>query len=226
MRGGVLSFVWLAACGASGAVSAGHEAGAENGEAATAQVGDAVSVPPPSSSDAAGEPMDSGLASTPVDGAAWAPTLHACTGTPAGFMQLAPPPVGPSLQSCPGSDQVVLSNPQMAVQEAGLMPPGAATTLSLLVTSPSTPCLAYGCLALSADNPDVSFTGGGPELYCVNTPSGTTFSSYVTFASSIAPGTHVRFAAWLVWVNTTTFDGATPASCASAVFTWDAVVGG
>jgi hypothetical protein len=226
MRGGVLGFLLLAACGASGAVSAAHEAGAPDAGAAAMSVADAASEPPASLTEAAGAQVDAGGTDAPADSVAWAPTLHACSIGPTGFMQLPPPPAGPSLQSCPGSDQVVISNPQMVMQEAGLVPPGATTTVSVLVTSPSTPCLEYACIALSADNPGVSFTGGGPELYCVNTPAGMTFSSYVTFASSIVAGTHVRFAAWLVWVNATTFDGATPASCASSALEWEAVVGG
>jgi len=68
----------------------------------------------------------------------------------------------------------------------------------------------------------VSFVvSGGPEQYVL--VARVTFSIEVAFDSSIAPGTRVRFAAWVAGGGGTTPDGSL-IDCTSGLLEWDVLV--
>jgi hypothetical protein len=153
----------------------------------------------------------------PADGAVWPPPLHACSQSSTGFMQDPSPPAGPSLTPCPGVD---VSGPQITGIEGGPIAPGTSAILSVSVAN-SGAQISYPCLGIATDNPDVSFAYGGPELYAI-VPS-VTFSTQVTFGSSIAPGTHVRFAAWVGGWGGNSPDGSM-IECTSGLLEWEVVI--
>jgi hypothetical protein len=76
------------------------------------------------------------------------------------------------------------------------------------------------CVALSADQPGISFGYQGPSLY--EYVGDTTFTTNVTIDGSMPPGTRVQFAAWAVWMGLT---DASAADCISTpAFVWSATV--
>ncbi|HLK38227.1 MAG TPA: hypothetical protein VKU41_15800 [Polyangiaceae bacterium] len=152
-----------------------------------------------------------------ADGATWIPTMHACSFTATGVVQSPPPPAGPPLTPCPGAS---LANAQITGTEGGPVAPGATATIAVLVTNAGAQ-IAYPCLALASDHADVTFGAGGPEQYALT--SQVTFSTEVTFGPSLAPGTRVRFAAWISGWAGQAADGASLA-CTSGLLEWDVVL--
>jgi hypothetical protein len=122
---------------------------------------------------------------------------------------------------------VVLSNPQVLVPDSGAnapIAPGATTTAAVRVTNLGSAGLGYPCLALVADNPAVVVGEGGPDLYSLNPGTDVTYWVNVTFGSSIAPGTRVRFAAWAGWWGGDAPDGAALDCVSAAPLVWDVTV--
>jgi hypothetical protein len=172
------------------------------------------------SSDASGaDATDHPPLDAPAD-APWIPTLHACTFfTPS---QQPPPPAGPVVASCSG---VTLSNPVITGPEGGPLTGGTQATLTVLVHTTRSDINTTPCLGLSSDNSDVTFGQGGPVLFAlVPSQQGQTFTYPVTFGAAIAPGTVVRFAAWLVWKNTGGSPDASDPTCTGGLTEWSATV--
>jgi hypothetical protein len=201
MRAGILGCLAAVACGATQTMLPRSDAGSAVGDAA-AEV-----------------ERDAGDAAVPEarDDATWIPTLHTCSQSSTGFVQYAPPPAGPSSTPCQGA---MLSNPQVRAVEGGPVVPGTTATVSVDVTYAGS-TIAYPCLAISSDTPGVSFLSGGPEQYVL--VSQVTFSVEVTFGASLAPGTRVRFAAWVAGGGGTTPDGSL-IECTSGLLDWDVVL--
>jgi hypothetical protein len=235
MRTSILAISALAACGGVEAASAGHDAGQPDTswiDASEAMEVDASAGPIDASAamgaDGGEGPADTTASENPSDGATWSPPLHGCELSPVGFVQDPPSSPGPSL-TCPGSSQVVLSNPQVVGPDGGAIAPiapGAMATVSVLVTSQGSQGLGYPCLALATDNPAVTVGAGGPTLYSLNPRAGVTYAVNVTFGSSIAPGTRVRFAAWAGWSGGVEADGAILDCVSAPALLWDVAVYG
>jgi hypothetical protein len=158
------------------------------------------------------------------DAAPWSPTPHGCQ-YKAGFEQYPPPPAGPTVTACPGADPFGFTNVQIVGQDGGPVTAGTTATISMVVTyggiadaGQSGNCVPYPCLAISADNPGVSFSGGGPLLYCLS--PGYVYSIDATFAPTLTPGTRVRFSAWAVGANAIAPD-ASPGECYTPAVQWD-----
>jgi hypothetical protein len=224
MRAGILGCLAAVACGAAQTMLPRSDAGSAEGDAALEverDAGDVASDAGFAEGDAALEvERDAGDVAAPEarDDATWIPTLHTCSQSSRGFMQYAPPPAGPSSTPCQGA---MLSNPQVRAVEGGPVAPGTTATVSVDVTYAGS-TIAYPCLAISSDTPGISFlASGGPEQY-VLVPQ-VTFSVEVTFGASLAPGTRVRFAAWVAGGGGTTPDGSL-IECTSGLLGWDVVL--
>ena len=220
MRVGILGCLAAVACGATQSARPDSDSGSRGSDAAGEVEGgirdasNAAAQP----QDAAGEPSLDAAAPEASDDAPWVPTLHTCSQSSAGFVQSAPPPAGPSSTPCAGA---VLSNPQVFDLEGGPVAPGTRAMVSVDVTYAGS-TIAYPCLAISSDTPGVSFVvSGGPEQYVL--VARVTFSIEVAFDSSIAPGTRVRFAAWVAGGGGTTPDGSL-IDCTSGLLEWDVLV--
>jgi hypothetical protein len=225
-----LALFAAAACGGVAEAPATGEGGSAEHDPAGPRIDDAAAdtSAPPSDADAspiseAGAP-DSALGPSPGDGAAWSATRHACGLSATGFVQEPTPPAGPSLTSCPGSGQVVLSSPATLGQDGGPIAPGATATVTMLVANDGAQGLSYPCVGVAADTSGVSFGPGSPEIYSIDAGVSRTFGMDVTFATSISQGSRVRFAAWLVWSGGGLADGSTLPCTSASVLEWDVVV--
>jgi hypothetical protein len=229
----------LVACGGAQSTSAAPDAAAQDASTADARfdattdaITDANANPDDSanasdsaSPDDGANPGDSASPDDAGDGPTWAPPLHGCGLSAIGFVQYAPD-AGVLSLTCPGTDKVVLSNPQVVALDGGALasiPPGATTIVGATVTNNGPQGLSYPCLALSTDNPAVTLGAGGPSLYSLSGP-GRGYGVDVTFGSSIAPGTHVRFAAWAGWWGGDTPDGAVIGCVSTPPLVWDVTV--
>ena len=215
----------LCACGSSGTTLTSNEAGLPSGDRQVAWAADSSDTTSEADDVARAAQSDSSEAGEgALDAAAWSPALHSCAYT-TGFEQYPPPPAGPAVTPCPGADRFGFTKVQVIGQDGGPVIAGTTATVSLVVTyggladgGPPASCVEYPCLAISADNPGVSFSGGGPLLYCLS--PGWVYSIDATFASDLTPGTRVRFSAWAVGSNSIAPDGSS-GDCSTPPVQWD-----
>lgn len=225
VKGGTLCLV-LCACGSSRTTLTSNEAGVPSSDGQVAWAADSSDATSVAHDAARVTESDSSEADEGAfDAAPWSPALHGCAYT-TGFEQYPPPPpAGPAVTPCPGADLFGFTKMQVIGQDGGPVTAGTTATVSLVVTSggiadagqPGT-CVAYPCLAISADNPGVSFSGGGPLLYCLS--PGWVYSIDATFASTLTPGTRVRFSAWAIGSNGIAPDGSSD-ECNTPPVQWD-----
>lgn len=96
--------------------------------------------------------------------------------------------------------------------------------MTMVVANEGAQGLSYPCVAVAADTSGVSFGPGSPEIYSINPGVSMTFGMNVTFATSISPGSRVRFAAWLVWMGGGLADSSTLPCASASLLEWDVVV--
>jgi hypothetical protein len=156
--------------------------------------------------------------------AAWSPVLHSCRWS-GGFAQSPPPPAGPAVDACPKLAGYAVTSPRVTGQDGGPVLAGTTATVTLVLAyegaadaAPPGCSVCCPCLAISADNPGVSFSGGGPLLYCL--VAGTSFSIDVRFDARLTPGTCVHFAAWAAASGLASSDGSV-ADCLTPPTLWD-----
>jgi hypothetical protein len=97
--------------------------------------------------DGGGGTVEAGPASTGSDASPPAtvfPSIrHACALSPTGFVQSPPPPQGPSLEACLGSDQVLVPDAQIALPDGGPIVAGSSATLTAVISDRGSDGLGY-----------------------------------------------------------------------------------
>jgi hypothetical protein len=157
----------------------------------------------------ASPPQEDGATGDASPTAAVFPSIrNACTLSPDGFVQSPPPPQGPSLQACLGSDQVMVPDAQIDLPDGGVIVAGSTATLTAVIANSGTEAVGYPCVGVVASRDGVSIGAGGPELFGV-TPGGTvTLTVPLTFDASIVPG-RIFVGLWAVWQGTPLADAST-----------------
>lgn len=234
VRGGTLCLWALAACGSNGLVSssdAGSSGDQQTNQRVDASGATSDAAPADATIDSAtafDAPPPSYVDASSSDSSSWTFELHACQYAN-GFTQLPPPPAGPAVAPCAGADAFGFTDIKVTGADGGPVTAGTTATITLLSTYggsadaafPSGHCVPYPCLAISADDPGVTFSGGSTTLYCL--APGYTYTIDATFPTNITPGTQVRFAVWAVSGNTNvqTVDGSAGSFCYTPPVQWD-----
>jgi hypothetical protein len=158
-------------------------------------VATASSDAPTTGNDAANVDLDAGAA---IDAPSWTFVRLACGGYDSGA-------------ACEATAVATLSSPQVTGPEGGPPAPGMDGTISVVLSAPSEG-ISYPCVGFAADNPGVSFSPGtDPEfigIYALGQGQSATVPIATHFASSIAHGTLLHFAAWVDSLNSACSDGA------------------
>lgn len=117
------------------------------------------------------------------------------------------PSHGPAYpQNCTGVDQLVLSGAQIVGADGGAgAAPGSSATVSVSLTDPAGGSgVGYPCVGFEADDPRVTFDVGDPvfsDAYAILSGRTMVLQIGVQFGATIAPGTVVRFTAWIDVLN-------------------------
>jgi hypothetical protein len=111
---------------------------------------------------------------------------------------------GGSPPECAGIDHLVLSAPVVQTVDGGMPGPGDTAIVTVLLSDPPNgPSLGYPAVCFASDTTGISFGSNGPAegLFEISPGASAKYAIGVTFASSLAPGTVVSFAAQTTVLN-------------------------